>query len=109
MGANERGHACMQRKGHARPSSVLAMMASLPLACICAQVPRDHEEIIRLEGRYKNQGGLMEGMVVELANGASAVVAKVSEAAVCIDVNNMMAGKTRTFEVKLLDIEPAQR
>ena len=41
------------------------------LACTSlAQVPRDHEEVIRLEGRYKNQGGLKEGMVVELANGA---------------------------------------
>lgn len=73
------------------------------------QVPREHEEIARLEGRYKNQGGLKEGMVVELANGASAIVVGVSEEAVRIDANNMMAGKTRTFEVRLLDIEPARR
>ena len=75
--------------------------------CACAialQVPRDHEEIARLEGRYKNQGGLKEGMVVELANGASAIVVGLSDEAVRIDANNMMAGKTRTFEVMLLDI-----
>jgi FKBP-type peptidyl-prolyl cis-trans isomerase 2 len=62
-----------------------------------------------LEGRYKNQGGLQEGLVVELANGASAMVVDVSESSVKIDANNMMAGKTRTFEVTLVDIEPAAR
>lgn len=39
------------------------------------QVPRNHPEIERLEGRYKNLGGLKEGLVVELANGNMALVA----------------------------------
>jgi hypothetical protein len=30
-------------------------------------VPRDHPEVQRLEGRYKNQGGLRPELVVELA------------------------------------------
>lgn len=72
-------------------------------------MPKDHAEITRLEGRYKNQGGLKEGLVVELANGASAVVVDVSDDAVKLDANNMMAGKTRTFEVTLVEIEPAKR
>lgn len=73
-----------------------------------AQVPRDHEEMQRLDGRYKNQGGLQDGLVVELSNGASAVVVAVTDDAVKIDANNMMAGKRRIFEVTLLSIEPAQ-
>ncbi len=73
-----------------------------------AQVPRDHEEMQRLDGRYKNQGGLQDGLVVELSNGASAVVVAVTDDVVKIDANNMMAGKRRIFEVTLLSIEPAQ-
>ena len=71
------------------------------------QVPRNHQEITRLEGRYKNQGGLSEGMVVELANGESAMIVALKDDAVHIDANNMMAGRTRTFEVTLQHIEPA--
>ena len=72
------------------------------------QVPRDHQEVARLEGRYKSQGGLKEGMVVELANGESAMVVDLKDDAVQIDANNMMAGKTRTFEITLQRIEPAK-
>lgn len=63
----------------------------------------------RLDGRYKNQGGLQDGLVVELSNGASAMVVAVTDDVVKIDANNMMAGKRRIFEVTLLSIEPAQR
>lgn len=73
------------------------------------QVPREHQEIVRLEGRYKSQGGLKEGMVVELANGESAIVVDLKDESVQIDANNMMAGKTRTFEVMLQSIEPANQ
>ena len=73
------------------------------------QVPRDHQEIARLEGRYKSQGGLKEGMVIELANGESAMVVAMKDDVVAIDANNMMAGKTRSFEVTLQHIEPANR
>ena len=76
---------------------------------LSAQVPREHQEILRLEGRYKSQGGLKEGMVVELANGESAMVVALTDDAVQIDANNMMAGKTMTFEVTLQRIEPAKR
>ena len=71
------------------------------------QVPRGHQEITRLEGRYKSQGGLKEGMVVELANGESAMIVALKDDAVQIDANNMMAGRTRTFEVTLQHIEAA--
>ena len=64
------------------------------------QVPRDHQEVARLEGRYKSQG--------ELANGESAMVVALKDDAVQIDANNMMAGKSRTFEITLQRIEPAK-
>ncbi|EIE23607.1 FKBP-like protein [Coccomyxa subellipsoidea C-169] len=73
------------------------------------EVPRDHAEIQRLEGRYKNQGGLQDGLIVELSNGGSAMVVAVTDDVVKIDANNMLAGKRRIFEVTLLNIEPAQR
>lgn len=72
-------------------------------------MPRDHAEIQRLEGRYKSHGGLQDGLLVELSNGASAMVVAVTDDVVKIDANNMMAGKRRIFEVTLLNIEPAQR
>ena len=71
------------------------------------QVPRDHQEVTRLEGRYKSQGGLKDGMLVELANGESAMIVALRDDVVQIDANNMMAGRTRTFEVTLHHIEPA--
>ncbi|KAG2434187.1 hypothetical protein HXX76_007913 [Chlamydomonas incerta] len=68
-------------------------------------VPRDHPEVARLEGRYKNHGGLAPGLVVELANGAMAVLLEVTDAEVKLDANNMLAGKTFTIELELLAID----
>ncbi|KAG2447304.1 hypothetical protein HYH02_007634 [Chlamydomonas schloesseri] len=68
-------------------------------------VPRDHPEVARLEGRYKNQGGLAPGLVVELANGAMAVILDISETEVKLDANNMLAGKTFTIELELVSID----
>jgi FKBP-type peptidyl-prolyl cis-trans isomerase 2 len=68
-------------------------------------VPRDHEEIQRLEGRYRSQGGVQEGLVVELSNGGMAVVVKCGEDAVVLDANSMLAGKMLTFELELILLE----
>ncbi|KAI8468082.1 MAG: hypothetical protein J3K34DRAFT_428330 [Monoraphidium minutum] len=68
-------------------------------------VPRDHPEVERLEGRYKNVGGLAEGLVVELSNGSTAVVLEMTDEAIKVDANNIGAGKTLTFEVELVDIQ----
>jgi FKBP-type peptidyl-prolyl cis-trans isomerase 2 len=70
------------------------------------QVPRDHPEVQRLEGRYKNVGGLAEGLVVELANGKPAAVVEVTDELVRLDANAMLAGKTRFFELELVAVEP---
>jgi FKBP-type peptidyl-prolyl cis-trans isomerase 2 len=69
-------------------------------------VPVDHPEIERMNGRYKNQGGVHEGLIAELSNGGMAVVVKVDEDndVVQLDANSMMAGKTLIFELELLDI-----
>jgi FKBP-type peptidyl-prolyl cis-trans isomerase 2 len=48
---------------------------------------------------------LKEGLVVELANGSMALVMSCSEEEVVLDANNMMAGKTLSFEVQLLSVE----
>lgn len=69
-------------------------------------VPRGHPEIERLEGRYKNQGGLAPGLVVELANGAMAVIIEAGEAEVKLDANNMLAGKKFTIELELVALDP---
>uniref|UniRef100_A0A383V445 peptidylprolyl isomerase n=1 Tax=Tetradesmus obliquus TaxID=3088 RepID=A0A383V445_TETOB len=68
-------------------------------------VPRDHPEIERLEGRYKNLGGLAEGLAVELANGSMAVVVEAGPEAVKLDANSMMAGKTLLFTLEVLGID----
>jgi FKBP-type peptidyl-prolyl cis-trans isomerase 2 len=52
-----------------------------------------------------SHGGLKEGMVVELANGSMALVMSCGEEEVVLDANNMMAGKTLSFEVQLLSVE----
>ena len=70
-------------------------------------VPREHPEVTRLEGRYKNHGGLVAGMLVELANGSMALVMAADGEAVTIDANPMMAGKKLTFELELLAISRA--
>ncbi|GMH35673.1 hypothetical protein BSKO_03541 [Bryopsis sp. KO-2023] len=69
------------------------------------RVPRDHAEIVRLEGRYKNHGGLKEGLLVELANGQMAVVIHVDDEVVGLDANSMMAGKLVTFELEVVNIQ----
>lgn len=69
-------------------------------------VPADHPEVERLAGRYKNVGGLAEGLVVELANGARAVVTKFVEGgSVTLDANDMLAGRRRVFELTLVGID----
>ena len=72
------------------------------------QVPREHPEIERLEGRYRSQGGLRDGMLVELANGDTALVVAAGERSVRLDANNMMAGKARVFELELVALEPGR-
>jgi FKBP-type peptidyl-prolyl cis-trans isomerase 2 len=44
-------------------------------------------------------------MIVELANGSLAVVVGLSEDTVKLDANNMMAGKTLTFELEVVSID----
>lgn len=68
------------------------------------KVPVDHTEVQRLQGRYKNQGGLREGMVVELSNGGMAVVIQMGGNDVVLDANNMLAGKMLSFELELINI-----
>ncbi|MEW5301258.1 MAG: hypothetical protein WDW36_004128 [Sanguina aurantia] len=68
-------------------------------------VPEDHPEITRLQGRYKNQGGLKDGMIIELANGGIAAVISMTGGVIKIDANNMLAGKTLTFELEVVKIE----
>ncbi|KAI7842806.1 hypothetical protein COHA_003552 [Chlorella ohadii] len=68
-------------------------------------VPREHEEIQRLEGRYKNMGGLKEGLVIQLSNGGMALVVKEDEASVTLDANNMLAGKSLLFQLELVAID----
>eukprot|EP00793_Prasinoderma_coloniale_P000871 PRCOL_00004021-RA len=68
------------------------------------KVPTEHPEITRLNGRYKNQGGLKEGGVFELANGAMALVMSMTDEEVTFDCNNMLAGQTLQFELELLDV-----
>lgn len=69
-------------------------------------IPAAHPEVARLAGRYKNVGGLAEGLVVELANGARAVVTKLVEGeSVTLDANDMLAGRKRVFELTLVGID----
>ncbi|KAI3426969.1 hypothetical protein D9Q98_006913 [Chlorella vulgaris] len=69
------------------------------------RVPRDHPEMERLAGRYKNQGGIQEGAVVELSNGGMALVVQADDEVVVLDANNMLAGNVLDFELELVDIE----
>lgn len=45
-----------------------------------------------------SQGGLKEGMIVELANMSLASVLEITDTAVKLDANNMMAGGCFAFE-----------
>ena len=69
------------------------------------QVPRDHPEVQRMEGRYKNQGGVQKGLLAELSNGGLALVIECTDDLVTLDANSMMAGKTLVFELELLNID----
>lgn len=53
----------------------------------------------------RSVGGLTKGLVVELSNGAQAVVLEVGEATVKLDANHMMAGRSLTFELELVGID----
>lgn len=68
-------------------------------------VPINHQEVERLQGRYKNVGGLKEGLVVELSNGGMAVVTQMTDEGVQLDANSMLAGKKLTFELEIVGIE----
>lgn len=70
------------------------------------QVPANHPEVERLQGRYKNVGGLAEGLVVELSNGKFASVVEVTPEYVRLDANNALAGQRRFFELELISIDP---
>ncbi|KAL3135725.1 hypothetical protein ABBQ38_006193 [Trebouxia sp. C0009 RCD-2024] len=71
-------------------------------------VPSEHEEVQRLEGRYGNVGGLKKGLVVELSNGSNAMVIEVTDTSVQLDANNMMAGQALIFELMLVGIDPVK-
>lgn len=68
-------------------------------------VPVDHPEVQRLQGKFKSAGGLQEGMVVELANGAQAHVLKISSENVVLDANSATAGRRVAFELELMSFE----
>lgn len=72
------------------------------------EVPAGHPEVERLEGRYKAQGGVQIGAVVELANGASAVVVSKTDNAVMLDANSPFASQPTTLNIELLDIDRQQ-
>ena len=68
-------------------------------------VPLNHPEVERLEGRYKTQGGLQVGAVVELANGSSAVVLAKSSEGVTLDANSAFASQPAKLDIELMNIE----
>ena len=69
------------------------------------KVPRSHPEIQKLEGRYKKQGGVIEGQIVQLSNGGMALIVSADEEEVVLDANSMMAGKNLKFELELVELE----
>jgi FKBP-type peptidyl-prolyl cis-trans isomerase 2 len=76
------------------------------------RVPGDHPEVERMRGRYKNVGGLAEGLVVELSNGKRAVVVAVSDEEITLDANDMLAGGSggeRVFELELVKVEQGKK
>lgn len=76
------------------------------------RVPGGHPEIERMRGRYKNVGGLAEGLVVELSNGKRAVVVAESDEEVTLDANDMLAGGSggeRVFELELVKVEQGKK
>lgn len=71
-------------------------------------VPSDHTEIQRLEGKFRSSGGLTEGMIVELSNGQQAQVVKISSQAVILDANNATAGRKLSFDVEVVALDRPQ-
>ena len=71
------------------------------------EVPRDHPEIERLQGRYKATGGVYEGRVVELSNGGMAMILKVDDESgmVKMDANALLAGQKIIMELEIAEIE----
>ena len=69
------------------------------------EVPIGHEEVTRLEGRYKNQGGIVVGNIVELRNGQQAFVLEKTDEFVKLDANSMFAGSKLLIELELINIE----
>ena len=68
-------------------------------------VPRNHEEVLRLEAEAAASGGLKEGAVVQLANGQAAVIRRVADDGVLIDCNHPLAGAPLSFTLKVLALE----
>jgi FKBP-type peptidyl-prolyl cis-trans isomerase 2 len=52
-------------------------------------------------------GGLAAGLVVELSNGANAVVIEMDDANVKLDANSMLAGKKMLIDLELVGISDA--
>lgn len=73
------------------------------------EVPVEHPEIARLNGRYKATGGVFVGRVVELSNGGQACILEVGEKVVKMDANNMLAGQTMLMELEVMAIKPKAR
>ena len=77
------------------------------------RVPESHEEIIRLQNRYKQIGGLSVGEVVELANGSNALVADMGDGIVTLDCNHPLSivkdargnGNELLLNIKLVSVE----
>ena len=53
----------------------------------------------------RSQGGVQEGLLVELSNGGMAVVVRCNGESVVLDANSMLAGKALTFELELLGLD----
>ena len=68
-------------------------------------VPLEHPEVQRLEGRSKSQGGLQVGAVVELTNGASAVVLAKTTDFVTFDANSAFASQPANLDIELLHMK----
>lgn len=52
-----------------------------------------------------SQGGIQEGLLAELSNGAMALVVECDDSTVTLDTNSMMAGKLLLFEIELVNLE----
>eukprot|EP00245_Coleochaete_scutata_P013171 TRINITY_DN527_c0_g1_i1.p1 TRINITY_DN527_c0_g1~~TRINITY_DN527_c0_g1_i1.p1 ORF type:complete len:198 (-),score=38.54 TRINITY_DN527_c0_g1_i1:200-793(-) len=75
------------------------------------EVPRDHEEVLRLEAiaAQSPEGPLQTGSVVELVNGEPAIIVSMDEKTVRIDANHPLAGTMLDFEVEIIAIQKGFR